>query len=220
VGAVSTEHASGRIGIERSARISPRPAAARRCPAAALALLLLLAAGCGYNSVVVADEDVKASWAEVQNQYQRRLDLVPNLVNTVKGAAGFESDTLRAVTEARSQAQQVRVDPGVLDDPEAFQKAERAQRQLGNALGRFFGGYTEAYPNLQSVGAFRDLQAQLEGTENRIAVARMRYIEAVAGYNKIVLQFPTSLGAMLRGKNVRPTFEASADASKPPEVKF
>jgi LemA protein len=185
-----------------------------------LLTLLLLATGCGYNAVVSADEDVKASWAEVQNQYQRRLDLVPNLVNTVKGAAGFESETLRAVTEARASAQQVRIDAGVLEDPEAFQRMERAQSQLGTALGRFFAGYTEAYPTLQSVAGFRDLQAQLEGTENRIAVARGRYIEAVATYNKIVLLFPTSIGAMLRGKSVRPSFEASEAAATPPEVKF
>jgi LemA protein len=176
--------------------------------------------GCGYNSVVVADEDVKAAWAEVQNQYQRRLDLIPNLVNTVKGAAGFESDTLRAVTQARAAAQQVKLDPSVLDDPEAFRRTEEAQRQLGVALGRFFAGYSEAYPNLQAVGAFRDLQAQIEGTENRIAVARMRYIQAVAGYNKIVLEFPSSMGARLRGKSVRPTFEARSGAETPPEVHF
>jgi LemA protein len=181
---------------------------------------LLLTQACGYNAVVTSDEDVKAAWAEVQNQYQRRLDLIPNLVNTVKGASQFESDTLKAVTQARAEAQQVKIDASVLDDPQAFQKAERAQQQVGQALGRFFAGYTEAYPNLQSVAAFRDLQAQIEGTENRIAVARGRFVESVATYNKIVLEFPTSIGASLRGKAVRPSFEASAGADKPPEVKF
>jgi LemA protein len=187
---------------------------------AILLLAILAAAGCGYNAVIGADEAVKASWAEVQNQYQRRLDLIPNLVNTVKGAAGFESETLKAVTEARASAQQVKLDPSVLDDPQAFQRAEQAQRQVGLALGRFFAGYTEAYPNLQSVAAFRDLQAQIEGTENRIAVARGRYIESVARYNRIVLEFPTSIGAALRGKSTRPTFEASAGSDTPPKVEF
>ena len=185
-----------------------------------LLLVALAAASCGYNTVIGADEEVKANWAEVQNQYQRRLDLIPNLVATVKGAAGFESDTLKAVTEARASAQQVKLDASVLDDPEAFKRAEQAQRQVGLALGRFFAGYTEAYPNLQSVAAFRDLQAQIEGTENRIAVARGRYIESVARYNRIVLEFPTSIGASIRGKAVRPSFEASAGSETPPKVEF
>jgi LemA protein len=176
--------------------------------------------GCGYNSVIQADEEVKAAWAEVQNQYQRRLDLIPNLVATVKGAAGFESDTLKAVTEARASALQTRIDASAIDDPERLREIEQSQQRVGVALGRFFAGYTEAYPQLQSVAAFRDLQAQIEGTENRIAVARGRFIEAVGRYNRIVLEFPTSLGASLRGKEVRPTFEATDGAERPPEVKF
>jgi LemA protein len=193
---------------------------ARTRSALALLLVLLAAASCGYNSVIGADEDVKAAWGEVQNQYQRRLDLIPNLVATVKGAAGFESETLKAVTEARAAAQQVKVDASALDDPQAFERAEKAQRQVGVALGRFFAGYTEAYPTLQASGAFRDLQAQIEGTENRIAVARGRYVEAVGRYNRIVLEFPTSIGASLRGKAARPSFEAREGADVPPKVEF
>jgi LemA protein len=188
---------------------------------ALLTLTVALAlTGCGYNSVIQADEEVKAAWAEVQNQYQRRLDLIPNLVATVKGAAGFESDTLKAVTEARASAMQTRIDPSAIDDPERLREIEQAQQRVGVALGRFFAGYTEAYPQLQSVAAFRDLQAQIEGTENRIAVARGRFIEAVGRYNRIVLEFPTSIGASLRSKDVRPTFEATDGAERPPEVKF
>ena len=189
-----------------------------------LARLALLAAlsltACGYNAVIQADEEVKAAWGEVQNQYQRRLDLIPNLVATVKGAASFESDTLKEVTEARASAMQTRIDPSAIDDPEKLRQIEQAQQRVSMALGRFFAGYTEAYPNLQAVAAFRDLQAQLEGTENRIAVARGRFVDAVARYNRIVLEFPTSMGAGLRGKKVRPSFEATEGAERPPSVQF
>ena len=187
----------------------------------ALGLALLIGlSGCGYNRILAADEDVKAAWAEVQNQYQRRLDLVPNLVQTVKGAAGFERETLQAVIEARAQATQVRMDPSILEDLQAFRQFEKTQAQLGGALSRLLVT-VERYPELKATAAFRDLQAQLEGTENRIAVARRRYIESVATYNKLVRQFPTNLTArLLLGVGVKPTFEATAGAEKPPEVQF
>ncbi len=186
----------------------------------ATVLVALSLGACGYNSVIQADEEVKAAWGEVQNQYQRRLDLIPNLVATVKGAADFESETLKEVTEARASAMQTRLDPSAIDDPAKLREIEQSQQRVSLALGRFFAGYTEAYPQLQSVAAFRDLQAQLEGTENRIAVARGRFIESVGRYNRIVLEFPTSIGASLRGKEVRPSFEASPGAEDAPKVQF
>jgi LemA protein len=191
---------------------------ARALPALVLAAGLL--SGCGYNSIQAADENVKAAWADVQNQYQRRMDLVPNLVNTVKGAANFEQQTLQAVVEARSKAAGVKIDSSLLDDPQAFQRFQQTQSQLGSALSRLMV-VVERYPQLQATGAFRDLQAQLEGTENRIAVARRRYIESVAAYNKQVRQFPTNLTArFLLHAEVRPTFEATSGAEKPPQVEF
>ena len=176
--------------------------------------------GCGYNSIQAADEDVKAAWSEVQNQYQRRLDLIPNLVETVKGAADFEQETLRQVIEARSKAASIQVDESVLQNPEAFQQFQAAQDQLGSALQRLLV-VVERYPDIKTTAAFRDLQAQLEGTENRIAVARKRYIERTAEYNKQVRQFPTNLTAryILR-VDVRPSFEAPAAAAEPPRVEF
>jgi len=189
-----------------------------------LALALVLAAtllpGCGYNSIQAADEDVKAAWAEVQNQYQRRMDLVPNLVSTVKGAADFEQETLQAVVEARSRAAGVKIDESLLQDPEAFRRFQESQDQLGSALSRLMV-VMERYPQLQSVQAFRDLQAQLEGTENRIAVARRRYIDRVSAYNKLVRQFPTNLTARyILDAELRPSFEATGGAETPPEVQF
>lgn len=186
----------------------------------ALALVAGLLSGCGYNTIQGADEDVKASWADIQNQYQRRMDLVPNLVNTVKGAADFEQETLQAVVEARSKAAGVKLDPSLLEDPQAFQRFQETQGQLGSALSRLMV-VVERYPQLQATGAFRDLQAQLEGTENRIAVARRRYIERVSAYNKLVRQFPTNLTArLLLDAELRPTFEATSGAETPPEVEF
>ncbi len=185
----------------------------------ALGLLVALS-GCGYNTIQAADEAVKAAWAEVQNQYQRRMDLIPNLVNTVKGAAAFEKETLEAVIQARASATQVKMDPSVLDDPEAMKKIQESQGQLGAALGRLLV-VSERYPELKATAAFRDLQAQLEGTENRITVARKRFVESVAEYNKLVRSFPTNLTArFLLNAQVRPSFEAAAGADKPPEVKF
>ncbi len=191
----------------------------KRTLACAVALLLALSA-CGYNSIQGADEAVKAAWAEVQNQYQRRMDLIPNLVNTVKGAAAFEKETLEAVIQARASATSVKMDASVLDDPAAFKKLQESQGQITSALGRLLV-VSERYPELTATAGFRDLQAQLEGTENRIAVARKRFVETVAEYNKLVRSFPTNLTArFLLHAELRPTFEAAAGAEKPPEVKF
>jgi LemA protein len=183
------------------------------------ALLALSALGCGYNEVIERDEDVKASWAEVQNQYKRRADLVPNLVKVVQGAANFERDTLQRVVEARASVAGIKVDSSVIDDPEKLKAFEAAQAKLSGALSRLLV-VSENYPDLKASAAFRDLQAQLEGTENRIAVARGRFIESVAEYNKTVLRFPSSLGASMRGKHERPTFTGSAADEKPPEIKL
>ncbi|MFQ5697889.1 MAG: LemA family protein [Myxococcota bacterium] len=185
-----------------------------------LALAWLGVTGCGYNAIQAADEDVKARWAQVENQYQRRLDLVPNLVRTVKGAANFERETLEGVIEARAKATQVRIDPGVIDDPQAFRRFQQAQDGLSSALSRLLVT-VERYPELKATQAFQGLQAQLEGTENRIAVERRRYIEAVARYNKLIRQFPTNLTArFLLGAKLRPTFEATPGSERPPEVEF
>lgn len=181
---------------------------------------MLALSGCGYNRIQGADEEVKKEWAEVQNQYQRRMDVIPNLVQTVKGAAAFERETLEAVINARAQATSLKLDASVLDDPAAWKKLQEAQGALGSALARLLV-VSERYPELSATAGFRDLQAQLEGTENRIAVARGRYNEAVAQYNKLVRYFPTNLTArFLLGAEVRPTFEAAPAADKPPEVKF
>jgi LemA protein len=176
--------------------------------------------GCGYNKLQGLDEDVKAAWSEVQNQYQRRADLIPNLVNTVKGASQFEQDTLQKVIEARAQATSIKLDAQSLSNPETFKKFEQAQQNLSGALSRLML-VVERYPELKANQNFRDLQAQLEGTENRIAVARKRYVESVAEYNKAVRYFPTNLTAKyLLGLDVRQTFTADEGAAKPPQVKF
>jgi LemA protein len=176
--------------------------------------------GCGYNQIIEDDEAVKAAWAEVENQYQRRADLVPNLVSVVKGAADFERGTLTAVVEARAKVGSLRADPSVTEDPTKLQAFEQAQGQLSSALSRLLV-VVERYPELKATESFRDLQAQLEGTENRIAVARRRYVEAVASYNQTVLKFPSSLGAKLRGKKERPTFTATTpNADRAPTVSF
>jgi len=194
-------------------------------PAWVLGLLGLLwvaptLTGCGYNEVIDRDQTVKAGWAEVENQYQRRADLVPNLVRVVQGAANFEKSTLQGVVEARAKVGSMQVDPSIIDDPEKLKKFEQAQGQLSSALSRLLV-VSEQYPDLKATAAFRDLQVQLEGTENRIAVARRRYIEAIAEYNGTVLRFPTSIGASMRGKKERPTFTATVPgADKAPEVKF
>lgn len=185
-----------------------------------LSLSLLALGGCGYNEVIERDEVVKAAWAEVENQYQRRADLVPNLVRVVQGAADFEKETLQAVVEARSKVGSLQVDASTIDDPEQLRRFEQAQGELSSSLSRLLV-VAEQYPQLKATDAFRDLQVQLEGTENRIAVARRRFIEAVSSYNQTVLKFPTSIGASMRGKSERPTFTATTPgADKAPEVKF
>jgi len=194
----------------------------RLFPALALVLVTVLGvpvAGCGYNDVITLDESVKANWAEVENQYKRRADLVPNLVSVVKGAANFEQDTLTKVVEARSKVAGLKVDSSTIDDPEKLKKFEAAQNELSGSLSRLLV-VAEQYPQLKATDAYRDLQSQLEGTENRIAVARKRYIEAVAEYNGLVQRFPTSIGASMRGRAVRPTFQAAPGSDKAPEVKL
>lgn len=176
--------------------------------------------GCGYNEVIDRDQTVKASWSEVENQYQRRADLVPNLVRIVQGAANFEKSTLTAVVEARAKVGSMQVDSSVVDDPEKLKKFEEAQGQLSGALSRLLV-VSEQYPELKATAAFRDLQVQLEGTENRIAVARRRFIGSVAEYNATVLKFPSSIGSKLRGMKERASFTATTPgADKAPEVKF
>jgi LemA protein len=192
-------------------------------PAHRISLVLLLAAllpGCGYNRIQSEDESVRAAWAEVTNQYQRRADLIPNLVSTVKGAADFERETLQAVIEARSQATSIQVTPELLQDQQALERFLAAQGQLSSALSRLFA-VAESYPQLRASEAFRDLQAQLEGTENRITVARGRYIEAVRSYNTLVRTFPTLVTAKIIGAEPKATFEAREDVGdRPPGVDF
>jgi LemA protein len=187
--------------------------------AAVLALLLL--SGCGYNTIQSADEQTKAAWSEVLNQYQRRADLVPNLVETVKAFAKQEMDVLTRVTEARARVGSIQATPELVDNPEAFQRFQQAQGELTSALSRLLV-VAENYPQLKSDANFRDLQAQLEGTENRIAVARNRYIKAVEQYNVTVRQFPTNVTAMAFGYKPKPNFtvENERDISKPPKVDF
>jgi len=183
-----------------------------------VAALALGLSGCGYNDIQVADEATKSSWSEVLNQYQRRADLIPNLVNTVKGYAQQEKDVFTQVTEARSRVGQVRVDPS---DPTSLKQFEAAQRDMGSALSRLLV-VAENYPQLKSDQNFRELQAQLEGTENRITVARKRYIDSVQGYNVMVRQFPVKLTAMVFGYKEKPQFavENEAEIARPPRVDF
>jgi LemA protein len=190
-----------------------------RKTAALLAFFFLT--GCGYNDLQGLDENVKAAWSEVQNQYQRRADLIPNLVSVVKGYAAHERETLEAVTEARAKVSSIQVTPQVLNDPQAFKKFEEAQTGLTSALSRLMV-VVEKYPDLKANQNFLDLQSQLEGTENRITVARKRYIDSVNDYNKMVRFFPTNLTARyLLHLDVRPNFTAtSPGVEKPPEVKF
>ena len=180
-----------------------------------------LLGGCGYNTLQSTDEQIKASWSEVLNQYQRRADLVPNLVNVVKGYAAHEKEVLEAVTEARSRVGSIQATPELINDAQAFAKFQAAQGQLSSALSRLLA-VSENYPNLKADGVFRDLQAQLEGTENRIAVARNRYIRAVQEYNVTVRSFPSNLTAMLFGYKIKPNFtvENEKALAKPPTVDF
>ena len=179
----------------------------------------LLVSGCGYNSLQAKDEAVNAAWSEVENQYQRRADLVPNLVNVVKGYAKHEKDVLVQVTQARASVASLKIDAQTLEDPAAFQKFQQAQAQLGSALSRLIA-VSENYPDLKANQQFLDLQAQLEGTENRIAVARKRYISTVQDYNTYVRQFPQSLTAKVIGMKTRPNFSAETGAEKAPTVSF
>ena len=193
----------------------------RQLPAFVIGLaLLFILPGCGYNELQGLDEEVKGAWSEVQNQYQRRADLIPNLVATVKGAANFEQETLQKVIEARAQATSIKLDAQALSDPATFKKFEQAQQNLSGALSRLMV-VVEKYPELKANQNFRDLQAQIEGTENRIAVARKRYVESVQTYNTKVRSFPYNLTAQyLLGLKVRETFSADEAAQKPPQVKF
>jgi LemA protein len=185
-------------------------------------VVLLNVGGCGYNDIQALDEETKAAWSEVLNQYQRRADLIPNLVETVKGYASHERDTLESVTRARSQVAGVKATPELINDPEAFKKFQESQAQLSSALSRLLA-VAEAYPDLKANENFRDLQSQLEGTENRIVVARKRYIDKVAEFNKLVRFFPTSLTAkFLLHMDVKPNFTVADEkaVSQPPSVKF
>ncbi len=188
---------------------------------ALFSVVLALLSGCGYNTFQTGDESVKAAWSEVVNQYQRRADLIPNLVSTVQGYASHEKEVLTRVTEARSQVGSIKATPELVDNPEAFEKFQKAQAGLSSALSRLLV-VTENYPQLKADAAFRDLQAQLEGTENRITVARNRYIKAVEGYNVSVRTFPNNLTAMVFGYKPKPNFtvENEQAISTAPKVNF
>ncbi|MCW5622328.1 MAG: LemA family protein [Burkholderiales bacterium] len=177
--------------------------------------------GCGYNTIQTEDEQVKAAWSEVVNQYQRRADLIPNLVNTVKGYAQQEQEVLTRVTEARSRATSIQATPELLNDPQAFARFQQAQGEVTSALSRLLV-VVENYPQLKSDQNFRDLQAQLEGTENRISVARKRYIDTVQQYNTTIRQFPVNLTAMVFSYKPRENFtvENEAAIARPPTVDF
>ena len=190
----------------------------RLLPALGLAVLLT---GCGYNDFQRLDEQVKSGWAEVLNQYQRRRDLIPNIVATVKGEANFEQETLTKVIEARSRATSIQATPELVNDPAAFQKFQEAQGQLTGALSRLMM-VSEQYPNLKANQAFQDLRVQLEGTENRITVARNRYIKTVQDYNVLARSFPTNLTAMVFSYAPKPSFTVQNEAqiTAPPAVDF
>jgi len=193
----------------------------RSINAAALLAATLLLGGCGYNALQQADEQVKASWSEVINQYQRRADLVPNLVATVKGFASQEQQVLLGVTNARAKVGSIQATPELVNDPQAFQRFVQAQGELTGALSRLLV-VAENYPQLKSDKNFLELQAQLEGTENRIAVARNRYIKAVQEYNVTVRSFPSNLTAMMFGFKEKPQFtvENEKEIARPPKVDF
>jgi LemA protein len=193
----------------------------KRLIAAAMLIATALLSGCGYNTLQSTDEQIKAAWAEVVNQYQRRADLIPNLVNTVKGFAAQEQAVLLGVTNARAKVGTIQATPELINDPQAFTRFQQAQGELSSALSRLMV-VVERYPELKSDQNFRDLQAQLEGTENRITVARNRYIKAVQEYNVVVRSFPSNLTAMLFGFKEKPQFtvENEKEISKAPMVDF
>ena len=182
---------------------------------------MLLLSGCGYNDFQTYDENVKKTWAEVVNQYKRRADLIPNLVSTVQGFAAQEKDVLLGVTNARAKVGSIQATPELVNDPQAFAKFQAAQGELSGALSRLLL-VSENYPQLKSDANFRDLQAQLEGTENRITVARKRYIDEVAKFNVLARQFPTNLTAMMFGYKEKPQFtvENEKAIAEPPKVNF
>lgn len=188
---------------------------------AVLALALTLLSGCGYNQIQINDEAVTAAWSEVLNQYKRRADLIPNLVSVVQGYASHEKEVLTRVTEARASVAGIKATPELLNDPAAFARFQQAQGQLGGALSRLLA-VAENYPNLKADANFRDLQAQVEGTENRITVARNRYIKAVQGYNISVRTFPNNLTAMVMGWQTKANFTVDDEKamSAPPAIKF
>jgi LemA protein len=188
---------------------------------AVLVLFSSLFAGCGYNRLQQQDEQVTSAWSEVLNQYQRRADLVPNLVNTVKGAVAAEKDILDSVIEARAKATSIQATPELINNPQAFQQWQAAQGELSSALSRLMV-VVERYPDLKSISGFEDLRSQLEGTENRITVARNRYIDAVRSYNVTVRSFPTNLTAKLFGHKVKANFSVQneRDISRAPTVDF
>jgi len=188
---------------------------------AVVAVLVSLLSGCGYNAFQTGDEAVKSAWSEVVNQYQRRADLVPNLVSTVQGYAAHEKDVLTQVTAARAQVGSIAATPELIKDPEAFAKFQQAQAGLSSALSRLLV-VAENYPNLKADASFRDLQAQLEGTENRITVARNRYIKSVEAYNVSVRTFPNNLTAMALGYQIKPNFSVDNEKaiSVAPKVDF
>ncbi len=188
---------------------------------AVLAFAATLLSGCGYNQIQINDESVTAAWSEVLNQYKRRADLIPNLVSVVQGYASHEKDVLTRVTEARASVAGLKATPELINDPEAFAKFQKAQSELGGALSRLLV-VAENYPNLKADANFRDLQAQVEGTENRITVARNRYIKAVQEYNISVRTFPNNLTAMVMGWQVKANFTVDDEkaVSTPPAIKF
>jgi LemA protein len=193
----------------------------RKISIATVLIATLSLTGCGYNDFQKLDESVKASWSEVLNQYQRRSDLIPNIVATVKGEAGFEQETLTKVIEARSKATSIQATPELINNPEAFKKFQAAQGELTGALSRLMV-VSEQYPNLKANAGFQDLRVQLEGTENRVTVARNRYIKEVASYNVLARSFPSNLTAMIFSYAVKPSFTVANEAqiSAPPQVNF
>ncbi len=193
----------------------------RRILISMMAVLSLALSGCGYNEFQKLDEQVNAGWSEVLNQYQRRADLIPNIVATVKGEANFEQETLTKVVEARAKATSIQATPELVNNPEAFEKFQKAQGELSGALSRLLV-VSEQYPNLKANQGFQDLRVQLEGTENRITVARNRYIKTVADYNVLVRSLPSNLTAMVMGYKTKPSFTVQNEAqiSAPPAVSF
>ena len=204
-----------------ASRFTPSPLSRRLAGISLVLALAMPLSGCGYNDFQRLDEATKASWSEVLNQYQRRADLIPNIVATVKGEANFEQETLTKVIEARSKATSIQATPELINDPEAFNKFQQAQGELSGALSRLLV-VTENYPNLKANQGFQDLRIQLEGTENRITVARNRYIESVQSYNVLARSFPSNLTAMVFSYSPKPNFTVQNEAqiAVPPTVDF